>query len=355
MCRLMVYQGRPILLANLLTRPSHSIINQSFTANMMLNHSPLNGDGFGVGWYSDSPLDDSIEEPCIFTSISPAWNSRNLRRLAEKISSKLCFAHVRAASPGLGQISEQNCHPFQWGRYMFMHNGDLPGFPAMKRRIREALRDDVYNWIAGTTDSEHLFALFINNLRTTEEYLDRTELKETFDLTIQQLIQIAEAAEVDHEPMYMNIALTDGRTVLVSRYVSLRQKQPSSLFFASGTRFECDRGDSKMLQSERREDVLIVCSEPLTNERADWLEVPANHLLVASGSPALNILCFPLEYAAEPSSQDCKRRRKVSDSIDDGLPLTPSTAAALSTSSEPAKANFNDSVHATNGIVVRVS
>ena len=21
-------------------------------------------------------------------------------------------------------VSEQNCHPFQWGRYLFMHNGE---------------------------------------------------------------------------------------------------------------------------------------------------------------------------------------------------------------------------------------
>lgn len=24
--------------------------------------------------------------------------------------------------PGM-PVSEQNCHPFQWGRYMWMHNG----------------------------------------------------------------------------------------------------------------------------------------------------------------------------------------------------------------------------------------
>jgi len=29
---------------------------------------------------------------------------------------------VRAAMPGM-PVSEQNCHPFQWGRYMWMHNG----------------------------------------------------------------------------------------------------------------------------------------------------------------------------------------------------------------------------------------
>jgi hypothetical protein len=81
-------------------------------------------------------------------------NNDNLGRLSCKIISPLVFAHVsislsfaqdnsyfssmlqnlryaeahacrgqvRAAMPGM-PVSEQNCHPFQFGRYMWMHNG----------------------------------------------------------------------------------------------------------------------------------------------------------------------------------------------------------------------------------------
>ena len=34
---------------------------------------------------------------------------------------------VRAAMPGM-PVSEQNCHPFQWSRYMWMHNGMVRSF-----------------------------------------------------------------------------------------------------------------------------------------------------------------------------------------------------------------------------------
>lgn len=54
-------------------------------------------------------------------------NNDNLSRLARIIRSPLIFAHVRAAYPGM-PVSEQNCHPFQWGRYMWMHNGVVAGF-----------------------------------------------------------------------------------------------------------------------------------------------------------------------------------------------------------------------------------
>ncbi|KAJ1628031.1 nucleophile aminohydrolase, partial [Pavlovales sp. CCMP2436] len=86
----------------------------------------VNGDGFGVGWYDEEPC-TSDEEPCIFTSIQPAWNNLNLGRLARKVRSPLIFAHVRAAYPGM-PVSEVNCHPFVYGRYMWMHNGSIASF-----------------------------------------------------------------------------------------------------------------------------------------------------------------------------------------------------------------------------------
>ena len=52
----------------------------------------------------------------------PARNNENLGRLSCKLVSPLVFAHVRAAYPGM-PVSEENCHPFQFSHYMWMHNG----------------------------------------------------------------------------------------------------------------------------------------------------------------------------------------------------------------------------------------
>jgi len=86
MCRFVIYKGTsPVQLSHLLTRPCHSIINQAFDSRLRLDHRrPINGDGFGVGWY-DSVHDEELgSQPCIFTSVKPAWNNANLIRLAEK-------------------------------------------------------------------------------------------------------------------------------------------------------------------------------------------------------------------------------------------------------------------------------
>jgi hypothetical protein len=90
MCRWLAYSGRPLYLEDFLFKPENSLINQSLHARK--GHVATNGDGFGVGWYGEHST------PGIFRDILPAWNDANLRSLAEQISARLFFAHVRAST-----------------------------------------------------------------------------------------------------------------------------------------------------------------------------------------------------------------------------------------------------------------
>jgi glutamine amidotransferase len=84
MCRLTAYLGEPTNLADLVTRPSRSVIRQSFDARERLGGTggqvydvgALNADGFGLGWYTNETEDDVT--PCVFTDVGPAWNNKNL-------------------------------------------------------------------------------------------------------------------------------------------------------------------------------------------------------------------------------------------------------------------------------------
>ena len=51
MCRWLAYSGSPILLEDLLLKPTHSLIDQSLHSR--LGATTTNGDGFGIGWYGD--------------------------------------------------------------------------------------------------------------------------------------------------------------------------------------------------------------------------------------------------------------------------------------------------------------
>jgi len=78
MCRFVAYIGKPLVIDDILFKPENSLINQSYHAKEA--SEPLNGDGFGIGWYTHQ-----IDlEPGLFTSIQPAWNNRNLKYLAKK-------------------------------------------------------------------------------------------------------------------------------------------------------------------------------------------------------------------------------------------------------------------------------
>lgn len=49
MCRFLVYKGREMFMSELLTRAEQSLFQQSFKAPE--REEPMDGDGFGVGWY----------------------------------------------------------------------------------------------------------------------------------------------------------------------------------------------------------------------------------------------------------------------------------------------------------------
>src|SRR3954471_19482598 len=96
MCRFVLYLGPRARLSSLIVDPGHSLIRQSVHSRE--REEPLNGDGFGVGWYAR----DLAPEPAVFRSITPAWNNRNLQNLARVVASDCVLAHVRAATQSSG-------------------------------------------------------------------------------------------------------------------------------------------------------------------------------------------------------------------------------------------------------------
>jgi predicted glutamine amidotransferase len=269
-CRFAMYLGPPIQLSELVTRPSNSIIHQSYDAKERAE--PLNGDGFGVAWY----VPDLRPEPAVFKAISPAWNNTNLHNLAPVTRSHCLLAHVRAASPGL-PVTELNCHPFVRDRFTFMHNGNVGGFAGLRRKLREGLSDAAYDAIGGSTDSEHVFALLSDHwLAATEpEPLERAAAALT--RTIEQLERLRREHDIA-APSYLNLAITDGRVALASRYVSPGAGQAHSLHYARGA-LRVEQGEGKVVDSGEDQSAVIVASEPL-GDRERWEMVPGNHLLL---------------------------------------------------------------------------
>ena len=279
MCRFVVYKGREILMSDLLLNAEQSLVMQSYRSKE--REEPLNGDGFGIGWYSPE-IDPT---PCVFTSIQPAWSNRNLFRLSEKIKSSCFFAHVRAASPG-SFVNELNCHPFQYEQFLWMHNGYISEFQKIKRILRESLDSQFYDLIQGTTDSEHAFALFLNFLGNQIASYSTNDLSDALIATIDQISGWQrEQKATDHS--HLNFAISDGNTIVVSRYTTSTEVEPPTLYYSSGDRVEVREGKYNFVPTKKRANAIIIASEPLTSERANWTRIPKNHLIIIT--PELHI------------------------------------------------------------------
>ncbi|HLP66934.1 MAG TPA: class II glutamine amidotransferase [Rhizobium sp.] len=236
MCRFLAYFGSPIFLNELVYDPVHSLVHQSLHAAQAKTET--NGDGFGIGWYG------TRDRPGVYRDIRPAWSDENLRSVCDQIQSELFFAHVRA-STGTA-LSRANCHPFQHGTSLFMHNGQIGGYKSLKRRIESLLPDSFYDHRMGTTDSEALFLLALSN------GLGNRPL-DAMVTTLSQVQQLMEEAGI-HDPLRFTACYTDGVSLWAYRWAS--DGKPPSLYFR-----------------EEPNGVLVV-SEPFDERQQGWNEIP---------------------------------------------------------------------------------
>ncbi|HTC59919.1 MAG TPA: class II glutamine amidotransferase [Solirubrobacteraceae bacterium] len=254
MCRWLAYSGSPLLLKEALYGPANSLIQQSLHSR--LGAETTNGDGFGVGWYGASPT------PGVFHSTEPAWNDKNLHELADHISSSNFFAHIRAAIGS--SVQQTNCHPFRHDRWLFMHNGYINEFAAIKRDLVLAVDPSLYPQIAGQTDSEVLFFLAL-----------------TFGLEDDPLAAIERAVGLVEEvagrhgvanPFQGTIATTSGETIWAFRYSS--EGKSRSLFYTTDVPTLRKLYPKRELYEQVSEDSHMVVSEPLGDIPGVWNEVP---------------------------------------------------------------------------------
>jgi glutamine amidotransferase len=271
MCRWLAYSGSPIPLDELLYKPDHSLIDQS--RNARLGDQTTNGDGFGVGWYG-AGVDNT---PVVFRSIVPAWNDRNLREIAAHIEAPLFLAHIRASTGAA--IQQTNCHPFRYGRWLWVHNGIVREFPRVKRELALAVDESLYACIEGSTDSELLFYLALT-----------LGLKDDPPSAVERMVGLVEQTGHRHgieHPIQMTIATTEGESVWAFRYSS--EGRSLSLYYSSDVRTLRRLYPDRLLLHEVSDETRIIVSEPLVDLAGAWNEVPeSSYSFVCEGADELH-------------------------------------------------------------------
>ncbi|WP_282064949.1 class II glutamine amidotransferase [Aliiroseovarius marinus] len=243
MCRWAAYLGAPIFMEEVVVQPGHSLIQQSQEAEEA--KTAINADGFGVAWY------DHRAEPGLYRDVLPAWSDPNLRAIAHQVKSRLFLAHVRASTGSA--TSRNNCHPFAYKHWSFMHNGQIGGFETFRKQADMLIPDGLYHKRQGATDSEVLFLLVMDAIEQGS--------------TVPQALEHATRALLDLSHKHgttphlrLSAALSDGTSLWAARCAS-DQYAPSVYYRWSGSR-----------------QGWAVVSEPLDRDEDDWICLPPGHI-----------------------------------------------------------------------------
>ena len=170
-----------------------------------------------------------------------------------------------------------------------MHNGGIGGWRHVKRRLAASVGDEWFVNVQGSTDSEWAFALFLDSMEKMGSSpkaepggngFGHTVLRKAMLRTIERINRLIEEIPDQHKTddarSLLNFAITDGHSVVCTRYVSSQTDEAASLFFSSGTSWKeqkphsnnaDEKGDYRMERRDKGADIVLVASEPLTFER----------------------------------------------------------------------------------------
>jgi predicted glutamine amidotransferase len=249
-----------VVVDELLFKSQHGLIDQSLHSR--LGAETTNGDGFGLGWYGAG------DGPGVYHSVAPAWGDANLRELAAHIESPLFLAHVRATSGTA--IQETNCHPFRHGRWLFVHNGVVAEFHAMRRELMLEVDPALFADIQGSTDSEVLFHLALT-----------FGLEDHPVAALERTIGLVEATAERHgieNAVQASIGVSDGERLWAVRY-STEGRSRTLFVSADANSVRRLHPENARLQRVRDEDRLVV-SEPFSDLPGLWNEIPESTVLI---------------------------------------------------------------------------
>jgi len=267
MCRWLAYSGSPILLDEVLFKTDHSLIDQSLRATDA--SSTTNGDGFGIGWYGNRDV------PGVYRDIRPAWNDNNLLALAAQIESPMFVAHVRATTGS--PVQRTNCHPFNYGKWLFVHNGAVNEFSKLHRDLAFAISPDLFPYISGSTDSELMFLLALTFGMEGDV--------QTGIARMAGFVENAAASRGIEDALQMTLGISDGESLFAVRYSTVGASR--SLFHSVSRDATRDIAPEAPRFSR---DARAIVSEPLSDLESEWTPVPESSFVTISGS---EISCVP--------------------------------------------------------------
>jgi glutamine amidotransferase len=219
-------------------------------------------DGWGVAYYVDG-------SPHITKSPATALGDSLFHRLSGVVSSETVLAHVRKATQGKNNVL--NCHPFQYGRWTFAHNGDIPEFERFRATLREEISPKLRRFVLGDTDSEVLFFVLLSQLSNYGPLSRPLAIEELVE-ALRTTIQIVRGIVGEPQGLFLTVMLTDGQSFVAMHggkelYLSTYKKRCSERESCPSLSKECEAPSESGFVNH-----LILSSEPLQGDNV-WEEL----------------------------------------------------------------------------------
>jgi len=219
--------------------------------NALHKQSERHPDGWGVAYYVDGA-------PHVTKSAAGAMDDALFRRVSGIVSSETVVAHIRKATQG--SMTVLNSHPFQYGRWVMAHNGDVPRFPEVRETLELAIAPRLRRFILGDTDSERVFFLFLTELSKYGELGGRLGIEEVVRSLRDTVTLVRQLADSDAARSLLTLLVTNGQ-------VMAAHQGGRELYYSTWKRRCADRDVCPSLSA--------VCEAPS-------LSGSVNHMLIAS-------------------------------------------------------------------------
>jgi gamma-glutamyl hercynylcysteine S-oxide hydrolase len=121
MCRHLGWLGAPRSLHELVLAPPCGLLVQSYAPRRQA-HGLLNADGWGVGFWPDTPGSGRHPGPARWRSSRPLWSDASFGSVSPWLRSACVVAAVRSATVGMPP-DETAAAPFLHGGWLVSHNG----------------------------------------------------------------------------------------------------------------------------------------------------------------------------------------------------------------------------------------
>ena len=180
--------------------------------NALASQSTQHPHGWGVAYYIAGA-------PHIIKNVDSAIEDKLFKRVSGIVSSHTVVAHIRKAT--LGEHSIVNTHPFQYGPWVFAHNGHVHEFDKYRDALKEMVCPTLKRFILGETDSELIFYIIMTQYFSKFNIHDKPSVKELAGVVkeaLRKIVEIVGPMAKEDTPClkcnYLSFLITNGDVLL---------------------------------------------------------------------------------------------------------------------------------------------